>query len=291
MKKKACFIINPVAGGKSKIHLPDLINKYVDKTVLDTEVLFSEALGHAYELSVQAVEGGADIVVAVGGDGTVNEVARGVLGTGAFLGILPFGSGNGLSRFLGIPMAAEKAIRVINRGRTDLIDTGIINERPFFNVAGLGFDAQISWAFANNRTRGFRQYVKIVMNEFYHYKPAGYRLRVDNKVYERVAVTICFANSSQYGNNAHVAPLADIKDGLLDVCVIKPFPWYQFPFLAGRMFLRSFDRSPYVEIIRGKEISVTRGDEGAIHLDGEPHRMGREIHVQIKPASLNVIVP
>ena len=289
MKRKALFIINPISGGKKKDDVPELIEKHLDAALFEAVVVFSDGISHARQIAKGAVNK-FHLVVAVGGDGTVNEVASAIVGGDTVLGIIPYGSGNGLSRFLGISMDAENAIRTLSLGRIEVIDSAKLNGQPFFNMAGMGFDAHISEVFSHGKKRGFFTYIKSSMQEIAKYKPQIYHLEIDGKVYEREAFMLSFANSSQYGNDAHISPHASVQDGLLDVCVIKKFPLWRFPEMGIRMITKTADKTKYVEIIRGKTIRVKRSVPGPVHLDGEPQITGTDILVEIVPASLKVIV-
>jgi len=270
--------------------VPELVEKYLDPTIFDYDIEFTTGIFHAHDLAKAAV-GEYEIVVAVGGDGTVNEIASAIAGTDTVLGVIPFGSGNGLSRFLTIPMDAEGAIKTMNAGRTITIDAGKMNGQWFFNMAGMGFDAHISHVFANGSTkRGFVSYFKSSIQEISTYKSKNYHIEVDGVAYDREAFMLSMANSSQYGNNAHVSPTASVQDGLLDVCIIKPFPLWRFPEMGLRMFTKTADSSKYVEIIKGKHIVITRQQEGPIHLDGEPQVAGTDIDIEVVPNALHVIV-
>ncbi len=285
------FIINPISGGKDKQRVPDMIERYLDKDTFDSRVSFTERVGHAYMLAKAAVKEDYHYIVAVGGDGTVNELAKALVNTSVILGIIPFGSGNGLARSLNIPMNIKEAVKVINRLQTTTIDSGLLNEDPFFNVAGLGFDAHISYVFASNAKRGLLGYVKSTLKELTNYKLNTYTIQIDNKTIKEKAFIVSVANSSQYGNEAHIAPRADLKDGLLDVVIVKKFPWYVFLSLVIRMFNKTADKSKYVESYQGKIIEIKRGQDGAIHLDGEPKRMDGTLNIRIVPQSIQVIVP
>jgi diacylglycerol kinase (ATP) len=289
LKKKALFVINPVAGGKTKDHVPQLIQQHLNKEAVEPTIVFTEEAGHAHWLAKEASKTYHSIV-AVGGDGTVNEVASAVVGSKAALGILPFGSGNGLARFLSIPMDTAKAIQTISNNQVEQIDAGQMNGKWFFNMAGMGFDAHISQVFAQKTKRGFITYFKSALQEIISYKSQNYHITIDGLTYDREAFMLSFANSSQYGNNAHVSPRASVQDGLLDVCVIKPFPLYRFPEMGLRMFTKTADTSRFVEIIRGKHIQVTRKAEGPAHIDGEPQILGKSTEINIIPLSLKVIV-
>lgn len=289
MKRKALFIINPISGGKKKDGVPELIKDTVDAGVMEPVIAFSDGIAHARVIAAEAV-GKFDIVVAVGGDGTVNEVASAIVDTDTSLGIVPFGSGNGLSRFLGIPMDTRDAIKNLASGRTEIIDSARINGQPFFNMAGMGFDAHISEIFSHGKKRGFISYIKSSIKEVVGYQPQNYHLDIDGKKYNYKAFMLSIANSSQYGNNVHISPKASLQDGLLDVCVIKPFPLWRFPEMSMRMLIKATESSKYVEIIRGKQILIKREHTGPIHLDGEPQVAGTGIDINILPKSLKVIV-
>lgn len=289
MKKNILFIINPISGSKAKLKFPEMALRYLDSEKFHADFIFTEKPGHAFEIASSILNSNMDIVVAVGGDGTINEIASAVESTDKLIGIIPYGSGNGLARSLGIPLKERLAILKLNDQRINTIDTGTFNGMKFFNIAGIGFDAHISALFASNIKRGLRSYVKTTVTEFSRYRFQHYHLEIDGKIYERDAFMISIANSSQFGNNAHIAPFASLKDGLLDTCVIKPFPLYQFPVMGYRMFSKSTHKSKYVEIIRSKEIRIVRELAGVVHLDGEPVQMGTELNIGIKPLSLSVL--
>ena len=289
LKRKVLFIINPISGGRRKDNFPDLLSRNLDQRKFEPEYIYTEYRGHARVIAERAVEEGIDIVAAVGGDGTINEIASAVESTRSALAIIPWGSGNGLARFLNIPLKTSAALKNLNRTTVQLIDTAIFNEKKFFNMAGIGFDAHISAHFAKNKTRGFGGYIKATLREIALYRSQLYKIDIDGVEIERKAFMVSFANSSQFGNNAYVAPKASVKDGVLDVCIIKPFPLYYFPVIVYHMFRKTAHRSRYVEIIQGKAIKVERETPGAVHLDGEPEMMGREFTVEIRPLSLAVM--
>jgi diacylglycerol kinase (ATP) len=288
LKRKALFIINPVAGGKSKHGVKDMIDKYLDKNVFEYAIDESKGVADAHEIAKRAV-GIYDLVVAVGGDGTVNEIASALAGSNTVFGILPFGSGNGLARFLDIPMRVENAIKTLNHWHVETIDGGKANGAWFFNMAGLGFDAHISEVFSHQKSRGFSTYIKSSFREIINYRSHTYTIDIDGAGYEREAFMLSFANSSQYGNNAHVSPNASVQDGLIDVCIIKPFPLWRFPEMGIRMFTKTSEGSKFVEIIRGKNIKVKRDEPGPMHVDGEPRIDGTEVEINVMPGALKII--
>lgn len=288
MKKRVLFIINPVSGiGRARV-VEKLIDRELDRSCFEAEVAYTASRGHATRLAKDAVQKNTELVVAVGGDGSVNEVGQALIHTPAVLGILPAGSGNGLARHLGIPMDLSKALNRISNGKILKMDTGVLNNKVFLGMSGVGFDAHIGWEFARFGKRGFSSYVKVFLREYPGYKAREYQLEIDGISYTKKALLISVANGSQYGNNAFIAPNADISDGLLDICILQDFPVYAAPFLARRLFNRSLDRSKYLEILKGKEIRITQPDKTA-HIDGEPLEEGGELHFKIVPSSLNVI--
>lgn len=288
MKRKILFIINPISGGKNKDGVPALIKKHLDADKFEYRIDISTGVLHAQQLAQKNIKQ-FDIIVAVGGDGTINEVASVIVGTDTALGIVPYGSGNGLSRFLGIPMDPEEAIKTLSQDIVHKIDAAQLNGKWFFNLAGFGFDAHISEIFSRGKTRGFITYIKESFKEYSKYKPQKYQLDIDGKKYESEAFMLNFANSSQFGNNVHIAPHASVQDGLLDVCFVKQAPLYRFFDIAFRLFNKTIDKSEYIDIIQGKHIFVKREQPGAIHLDGEPQMAGLDFEIKIVPAALNIV--
>lgn len=288
LKRKALFIINPVSGGKKKDAVPGLVEKNLDKEVFEYTIIFSDGVRHAHEIARDAI-GKYDLVVAVGGDGTVNEIASAIVGSQTVMGVLPYGSGNGLSRFLDVPMNIAAAIKNINNWRVEAIDAAMANGEWFFNMAGMGFDAHISEVFSHHPKRGFSSYISSTLREIANYKPDTYYIEIDGAAYRREAFMLSLANSSQYGNNAHVSPLASVQDGLLDVCIIRPFSLWSFPAMAVRMFTKTANKSRFVEIIRGRHIIIKRDNPGPMHLDGEPRIAGAHVEVKVAPASLKIL--
>ena len=289
LKNQILFIINPISGGKAKSNFPVLVEKYIDKGKFKPRYIFTEKVAHASELAAAAINDGTDVVVAVGGDGTINEVASALVNTDCKMGIIPYGSGNGLARSLGIPLNEKKALIKLNDIKVEKIDSGSVNGKNFFNIAGVGFDAHISAMFAQSISRGLKGYVKTTFKELTTYKAQQYHIEIDGTVYEREAFMISIANSSQYGNNAHISPFASLKDGLLDVCIVKPFPLYSFPRMGVQMFNKTVHKSKFVEIIQGKEIKIIRQYSAAVHLDGEPENMSANLTINVNPLSLAIL--
>nr|WP_294897285.1 YegS/Rv2252/BmrU family lipid kinase [uncultured Pedobacter sp.] len=290
MKQRILFIVNPISGGLNKVFIPNLIDKNLDHQKFDAKIIYTTHPEHAKHLAEEAIAAHVAIVVAVGGDGTINEVAGVLESSGKTMAIVPSGSGNGLARTLGIPLNNADAIAKINELRTTKIDVGLLNNKKFFNMAGMGFDAHISAHFANSVKRGFVGYIKSTLQEVASYKPQQYTIVINGKPIKTEAFMLSLANSSQYGNNAHISPTASTQDGLLDICIIKPFPLRIFPVLGYRMFAKSAAGSKYVSIIKASKFEIHRDAEGPVHVDGEPFLMGKTLDVGIKPLALKIIV-
>jgi YegS/Rv2252/BmrU family lipid kinase len=290
-KKNILFIVNPISGiGKQK-NIEELIREHVDTSIFDFQVKFTQGPGHGTELTKEAVTSGVDIVVAIGGDGTVNEIGQALVGAGTSLGIIPTGSGNGLARHLKIPFNFEKAIGVINRCKIKKIDTATINDQIFLSMAGVGYDAFVAKKFADAPKRGFFTYFRIVSNEYSQYRPKKYILEIDGKIIHRKALLITFANSNQFGNNTSIDPDAKLDDGLIDVCIVRRIPLWLVPFYVPMLFSKTFHKTQYIEIIRAKNAVVTRKKGKTIHLDGDPSKTGKVLEMNVNPLSLNIIVP
>lgn len=289
-KSHILFVINPISGGKKKLDLPAIIDRYLDKVKYRAICVFTEYAGHATEITEHALKEHYAIIVAVGGDGTINEVAAKLVHSDKMLGIIPFGSGNGLARFLNIPLNPKKAIELINQGNFQTIDTAELNGKKFFNMAGIGFDAHLSAAFAGNKKRGLISYVELGFKEITTYKSQNYRIDIDGKKHDKDAFAISIANSAQYGNNVYISPKSSLTDGFLDVCIIHPISLVKLPVLAFQMITAKTHKSSLVKIIRGKKIRIERVTPGAVHLDGEPMELSTVLEIEIIPASLKVIV-
>ncbi len=289
-KKKICFIVNPVSGiGRQKV-IEKLIDQLLDRTLFEYEIQYTKAAKHATELAKDAAARNFDIVVAVGGDGSVNETAKGLIGSKTAMAIIPTGSGNGLARHLKIPIDLKKAMDVINNGAITKVDSIRFNDETFVNVAGIGFDAHIGWEFAKFGKRGFSSYLKVILREFPKYKARKYELEIDGKTIYHEAFLISFANGSQWGNNAYIAPTADISDGVMDIAILKNFKFMSALSIGYRLFKGSLHQSAHLDIIKAKEVKVKQPSTIA-HIDGEPIEIGNEIHIKVDSLSLNVIVP
>lgn len=289
--EKMIFIINPVSGTGKIGNIESLIERHFNSKKLIPEIIRTRYQGHAAKIARRSIKKGNKIIVAVGGDGTINEIASELVGKNTILGIIPNGSGNGLARHLGIPLRKEHALDLLTSGKIKKIDAGKVNNRFFFCTCGTGFDARVGKIFDKLTGRGFLNYVRTVIREFVTYRPKKYKIRIDGKKIKKRAFLITIANAGQYGNNAYIAPGAEIDDGLLDICIFRPFPGFKSVILGLRLFRRTIDKSKYLDVYQGKQVIIQRDKKINMHLDGEPVKMKNRVRVSIVPGSLAVVVP
>ena len=286
---KFLFIVNPKSGTTTKESIINSIHRYLP--VEDFKIIYWNNPLQDIEQDIKRNLPGFDVVVAVGGDGTVNLVARALINTKAALAIIPSGSGNGLARYLGIPLEINKAIKALVSGKTITIDTCEVNDMKFISTCGVGFDAYVSARFAHSVNRGFWSYARIIFQNFWKYKFEEYELLVNKTSISRKAFLITFANSNQFGNNAVIAPHADIQDGIMDIIIVKPFPFYKLFSMGIKLFNKTIHHSKYVETLQVQSVTLTRAKPGAVQYDGEPINMEEVLDVRIVPESLKVLIP
>ena len=243
------------------------------------------------QIAAQAAEEKTDMVVAIGGDGTINEIARSLVHTDTALGIIPCGSGNGLARHLHIPMEPKRALEVLNEGCMDVIDYGKINGTDFFCTCGVGFDAFVSLKFAHAGKRGLLTYLEKTLQESLKYEPETYELETENGVSKYKAFLIACGNASQYGNNAYIAPQATLTDGLLDVTILEPFTVLDVPSLAFQLFNKTIDQNSRIKTFRCKQLCIRRTTPGVVHFDGDPMETDANVNIQLIQRGLRVVVP
>ncbi|MCI7575430.1 MAG: YegS/Rv2252/BmrU family lipid kinase [Bacteroidales bacterium] len=288
--KNIAFIINPVSGTQNKHRILKLIEKTLNREQWTPDIVFTEYKGHGTELAMQYAKMDFDAVVAVGGDGTVNEVATGLLHTNTALGIIPVGSGNGFARHLGISTRVPRAIETLNNSEPITVDYGMVDNQPFFCTCGTGFDACISEHFGQGGKRGFFSYLQQIIKDVFTYQPGHYQLRGEGIDLQTDAFFITFANANQWGNDAFIAPKASVQDGQMDIAVMSPFPMLAAPGLALQLFTKTIDNGLFMNTIKAREVTLLRTDDGPFHCDGDPVQMGKEIHIRIVPDGLKVLV-
>lgn len=290
MKKSIVFVINPISGTSSKHDIPQLVEEVIDRDKFDYEFRTTEYAGHATIIAEEARNQGIDIVVAIGGDGTVNEVARAIVHSKTALGIIPCGSGNGLARHLLLPLQLKKSLMIINKCVIEELDYGLINGYPFFCTCGMGFDAFVSKKFADAGKRGPITYAENILKEGLSYEPETYEITDETGTQRYQAFLISCANASQYGNNAYIAPQASMSDGLIDVIIMEPFDIVEAPQISIDMFNKTLDKNSRIKSFRCKELYIHRKNEGLIHYDGDPVTTGKDIHVKLEEKGIKIIV-
>lgn len=290
MKKKLLFIVNPISGVGRQRRIETLLKNNLNADLFDFEVAYTERVHHGTEIARHAAMNGSfDAIVAVGGDGSVNDVVNGIKGTDAVMGIIPCGSGNGLARNLKIPLTPAAAIKLINDFYVECIDTVKLNEYHYASIAGIGFDALVARKMKLAKVRGFQAYANIIMADYPTYKESVFRMTIDGREIERPAWFISFANSNQFGYNTAIAPLARLDDGLIDVCIVDKVPLAHLPLTAPLVYLNHFEISQHVEIYKCHEVIVHNNDYRWVNIDGEGECVGTELHFVNQPKSLNVI--
>ncbi|WP_315547949.1 YegS/Rv2252/BmrU family lipid kinase [Prevotella koreensis] len=290
MKKKITFIMNPISGTVSKARLPELIERTIDKDKFQYDIVFTERAGHATELAANAANNGIDIAVAVGGDGTVNEIGRALVHTDTAMAIMPCGSGNGLARHLMLPMNLKKSIETINQCVIHDLDYGVINDIPFFCTCGMGFDAFVSMKFAEAGRRGPITYAENVLREGLRYEPETYIITDEEGTKQMKAFLISCANASQYGNNAYIAPQASMSDGLLDVIIMEPFDVFDAPQISIDLFAKTIGNNSKIKMLKASKLIIKRKNEGYIHFDGDPIMTGKEINIHVEHKGIKIVV-
>ena len=272
-----------------KKNLPDKIAENIDTARYEYEIKYSEYAGHAKILAEEAVTEQFDIVVAAGGDGSINEIGVPLIGTDVALGIIPCGSGNGFSHHVDLPMNAVKAIQVINQGQRHKVDTVTVNGIPFISIAGTGFDAKIADDYAKDPHRGFDTYFKYIVRNYITYREQNYTIIMPEQTIETKALFISFANSNEQGYNIPISPHASLQDGKVDLCVVrKPNP-LELPIVGGYMLDKMMDKAPKVDIYQTSEAKIIREKADVINIDGESIMTEKDLEIKVKPLSLNII--
>jgi diacylglycerol kinase (ATP) len=286
--KEIWFIINMISGTKSLTIKNDLLNEI--SKISNTKIFKTEYAGHGHVIAHEAIKSNVSKVVAIGGDGTLNEVGSALRGSNVLMGVIPLGSGNGLARHLNIPLNPILALQKVLAGKEFEIDTCTINDIPFFCTAGVGFDAFVADNFAKKKTRGFITYIITAIQSFFKFKPAIYEFDNKNCQLNKTYFAITFANASQYGNDAVVAPDSSIDDGLIDMVLLKPFSIFHSASVGWRLFNYTFSKSKFVATIQDKYFEVIAAENLLIHFDGEPKQLNtNEIVVKINENKLKVI--
>jgi diacylglycerol kinase (ATP) len=285
---KALYVLNTRSGPRRRRDVAEVIRR---ASFCAHEIVPCGAKEELDAIVARAEAEGFDVIYAVGGDGTVHETAKRLIGRAPALGVLPTGSGNGFARHVGLPLDPGASLRACSRGRIVTIDTAEVNGLPFVGVMGIGFDALVAERFASSDTRGLRTYVREGMRAFTRFRAEEYEIAAGGRTTRQRAFVVAVANTGQYGNNARIAPLASVEDGLLDVVVVDEAPLLRALLLLPLLFRGTIDRAASVHSLQTAEVVIRRPAAGAVHLDGEPYILGEELRVRVRPKSLKVLVP
>jgi|LSQX01.2.fsa_nt_gb YegS/Rv2252/BmrU family lipid kinase len=289
---KIWYIVNPKSGTGKQQKAIDAIKSYADHQN-QNEIFVTQYKSHASELAQKALIENVDIIVSVGGDGTLNEISRVIVNNNIALGIIPIGSGNGLAHHLKVPFNLKKAIELINRAKIEKIDTFTINNKRAVSIAGLGYDAFVAYKYDKSVKRGFLPYFSLAVQNFFKFKTEKYILTTKKERLETSAFLITIANSSQWGYNTKIAPKAQVNDGMLNISILKKPNILRAILLAPKLFLGKIDKTKIMTSIECTQLDIERADKEKfyLHIDGEKEEQIDKIEIKCDIASLNIVVP
>ncbi len=288
--RRVLFIINPISGGGKAKQFSKYLRKNKADLDINFDIIFTKPAISIQENLKKLNLDNWDIIIAAGGDGTVNDTASAIINKNIHMGIIPLGSGNGLARHLKMPLKPVNALKKILKGKPKEIDVGYFNNRPFINMAGIGFDGYVANMFADSKKRGIQTYAKCVIQGLKQFKPAIYDIEIDGKRYQHEAYLVAFANSKQYGSNFFIAPYGSLVDGVIDITVINKVSLVQIPRLALALRTRNLNKLPFVNMYKGRNIKVFNLNEEDSHVDGEPLSVSGDLMVNVKTSQINLII-
>ena len=289
--KRARLIINPISGTRSKEGLGKSVASILKPHGIKVETEVTKGSGDAFRLASEAVDKGFDMVITAGGDGTVNEAANALSFSDCTLGIIPFGSGNGLARSVGVPQDIQGALKLIESGHILTCDRGVVNSKPFYCTFGVGFDAAVSEKFASMKKRGRITYIRSAFREFLNYQSQAYAIVINDKLITEKALLIAVCNAPQYGNNAYIGPKAKLTDGLLDITVVHADNPFNTLLMSMDMLTGMLDKNRGIGTFRVPALTIVRTHEGPVHLDGEPMTMGKKLNIKCEKGALKIFAP
>lgn len=289
--KRALLIINPISGTRRKDGVASLVKAQLAHHGISLQVEETKGAGDAFRLASKAVDNGFYAVITAGGDGTVNEVANALSFKDCILGILPYGSGNGLARSVNIPLDLSAALKIIETGKVLTADRGIVNNHPFYCTFGVGFDAAVSEKFASMKKRGRITYIRSAFREFLNYQSQAYAIIINNQLITEKALLIAVCNAPQYGNNAYIGPKAKLTDGLLDITVVHADNPFTTLLMSMDMLSGMLDKNRGISTFKTPELTIVRTQEGPVHLDGEPMHMGKKMNIRCEKGVLKIFAP
>ncbi|RSK45236.1 diacylglycerol/lipid kinase family protein [Hymenobacter rigui] len=287
------FVLNPISGDVDKTALESTITAYCTERGRTAAFFHTTGQNDLAHLTSHLAEHRYDAVFAAGGDGTVSLVAEAVSGSALPLGIIPLGSGNGLSKDLGIPQDVPAALRLTWEYTVRTLDTLRVGGLFAAHLADIGFNALIVQKFDEGDVRGPGAYVRIATQEYAAYQPASYHIQTDRETWEGEAFMLTIANANTFGSNVVINPNSRLDDGEFELCLIAPFPNTAAPGLLYRLYTSDFDESDYTRRLRCRHarIAVSGAGQVLVQVDGEPHQLPTPVDVEIQPRSLRVLVP
>ncbi len=288
--EKITFIINPTAGHKRYRTVEKEIYKYINRNKFQFNIEYSKQRGDVKNLAKKAIISGSNIIIAVGGDGTVNEVSSEIINSKVKMGVIPVGSGNGLALCLGIPTNIKKAIEKINLNNFKKIDCISGNNLHSINLIGFGFDAFVAKEFSKEKNRGLVKYIYLTFKFLLNYKPKYFTIRFENELKKIKVFSLNICNGKQFGNNFLISPKSEIDDGNLRISIIKAFKWYQFIYLLLLFIFKKIHKSKFFKSYKTKKVFIESESKNLIHVDGESQIIKKSIEIYIKPKSINFIV-
>ncbi|HLP95871.1 MAG TPA: diacylglycerol kinase family protein [Saprospiraceae bacterium] len=289
--RRMVFIVNPKAGTNLQKHIRDSVDNHLNHKKFEYAIWLTQKAGHAAELAKKAIAEGYEYVVAVGGDGSINEVASALVGAETILGIIPAGSGNGLAMHLGYGRDIDEAIKKLNTAEAKTIDCGLMNNIPFFNIAGVGFDGLVSNMMKGSHWRGFLPYFLKSVEAGLSYTARDCQITLDGQEFERKCFAISIANGPMYGYNFQIAPDAQLDDGLFEVVILKDAPRWQYFAAIPSMLTNKIYEADFVEHYTAQKVSIRAEGANHVHLDGEGMIIDDLLECSVKPAALRILVP
>lgn len=291
-KQKIRFIINPYSGVRLKQEVQRMIKKYLNHQIFDYDIQYTQYPKHATELAKAAITEAIDIVVAVGGDGSVNEVAAGLIGSDTILGILPMGSGNGFAGHLGLGRGAKKAVKILNHQKFTTIDTCTVNDLPFVNLVGFGFDGLVAKALKGSKVRGVYGYARSVLRHLFNYQSLNYSIKINNqKTFQRTAFMLNIVNGTTYGYNFHFHSKAKLNDGLIHLLIFKDVARWRYFGLLLTSLRGKIHESKLVDIFDIQQVTIESNRNTFMEMDGDYFETDSPFEVKVVPKSLRVVVP
>ena len=290
-KRKILAIVNPFSGSKKKEKIVSRLQRELNNNSISFDFLYTQYSGHGKEIAQNAILNDMDTIIAIGGDGTINEVSSQLIGSKTKLGIISLGSGNGFARHLKVHKSLDESIQIIKNNTPILVDSCKVNQQSYVNIAGIGIDGKVAYLTRNNSKRGLWPYVKATISAGFSYGAFEAELCYDNKCIYGKYKAIVIANGPLYGFNFQIAPQASVQDGLLDVMLFEDASFLKYSFELPKFVSGKLDKSKSVVNFKTKELKVVLKEKQYTHVDGEGlYSDALEYNYSINPKSLKILV-